>query len=432
MPAAASKKHSNAYDICIIGAGMAGLYMGTELLRMRPKLRIVIAEKYKFLGGRAMTYSATVDGVHYQWEEGAGRISENHRLLLGLVRRHGLTLKPIEGEGTYKESGAFKAEPDYFGRAMPLLLEPLERLPAATLAGTTIRKLFQTIHGARGLAILDHYPYRAEIDTMRADMALAVFRREMNSSTKFFVLAEGFSELVRKLAEEFREAGGTILDHHEFTKFTGEGEAEFKIGKPSEGIGRPELSLAAGKFIFAIPSADLGRIPEFRDLPVLKHIVMKPLLRVYAAFPLADREWLRSIPRTVTAGPLRFIIPTSYDKASLQISYTDSEDADRLIAIYERGGKEELETFVMKEFRTLFGPMKIPDPLFIQAYVWKDAVSYWLPGEYDPYEESRKACHPIKGKPWYVCGESFSTDQCWIEGALNHSQRLLGIIEKSL
>lgn len=428
MPPATT--HSTAYDICIIGAGMAGLYIGTELLRKRPRLRIAIAEKYKFLGGRAMTYSATVNGVHYQWEEGAGRISENHRLLLGLVRRHGLTLKPIEGEGTYKESGAFKAEPDYFGTAMPILLEPLEALPAAVLAGTTIRRLFQTIHGARGLAILDRYPYRAEIDTMRADLALGVFRREMNSSTKFFVLAEGFSELVKKLADEFRGAGGTILDHHEFTKFTGEGEGEFKLGKPSEGIGRPELSLSAGKFIFAIPSVALGHIPEFKALPVLKHIAMKPLLRVYAAFPLTDREWLRSIPKTVTPGPLRFIIPNSYDTASLQISYTDSEDADRLIAIHERGGKDALEKVVMREFRTLFGPMKIPDPLFIQAHVWKDAVSYWLPGDYDPYEESRKACHPIKGKPWYVCGESFSMDQCWVEGALDHAHRLLGILVK--
>ena len=426
MPPATT--HSTAYDTCIIGAGMAGLYIGTELLRMRPKLRIAIAEKYKFLGGRAMTYSATVGGVQYQWEEGAGRISENHRLLLGLVRRHGLTLKEIQGEGTYKESGAFKAEPDYFGHALPILLEPLEALPAATLAGTTIRKLFQTIHGARGLAILDRYPYRAEIDTMRADLALAMFRREMNSSTKFFVLAEGFSELVKKLADEFKGAGGTILDHHEFMKFTGEGEGEFKIGKPSEGIGRPELSLAAGKFIFAIPSAALGTIPEFRNLPVLNHIAMKPLLRVYAAFPLDNREWLRSIPKTVTPGPLRFIIPNSYENGSLQISYTDSEDADHLIAVYEKGGKDALEKVVMREFRILFGPMKIPDPLFIQAHVWKDAVSYWLPGDYDPYEESRKACRPIKGKPWFVCGESFSTDQCWIEGALEHAHRLLGIL----
>jgi len=432
MPAAAPKKHSNAYDICIIGAGMAGLYVGTELLRMRPRLRIVIAEKYKFLGGRAMTYYGTVDGVKYQWEEGAGRISENHRLLLGLVRRHGLTLKPIPAGGIYKESGALPAEPDYFGAAMPLLLEPLERLPAATLAGTTIRKLFQTIHGPKSLAILDRYPYRAEINTMRADLALQVFRREMNSSTKFFVIAEGFSKLVEKLAEEFKGAGGTILEHHEFCKFTGDAEGEFKIGKPSEGIGRAEIVIGAAKFIFAIPSVALASIPEFHDLPILKYIAMKPLLRIYAAFPLKDREWLREIPKTVSAGPLRFIIPNSYDNASLQISYTDSEDADLLIEMCKREGKEGLQEFIMKEFRTLFGPMKIPDPLFIQPYVWKDAVSYWLPGDYDPYEESRKACRPIHGKPWYVCGESFSTDQCWIEGALDHSQILLGILKKGL
>ena len=75
-------KNPDTYDVLIVGAGISGLYTGIELLRKKRGLRVAIAEKYKFLGGRTFTFNADISGQHYQWEEGAGRISKDHTMLL--------------------------------------------------------------------------------------------------------------------------------------------------------------------------------------------------------------------------------------------------------------------------------------------------------------------------------------------------------------
>ena len=103
--------NSNPYDICIIGAGIAGLYVATEMLKARPSLRLCILDKYKFLGGRSMTYQADISGVHYQWEEGAARISGRHANMMGLLQKYKLRTIPISGKYLYKESGAYPVEP---------------------------------------------------------------------------------------------------------------------------------------------------------------------------------------------------------------------------------------------------------------------------------------------------------------------------------
>ena len=86
-------------------------------------------------------------------------------------------------------------------------------------------------------------------------------------------------------------------------------------------------------------------------------------------------------------------------------------------------GETKLGKKLTEDLRKLFADRRIPDPLFVKAYPWKDGVTYWLPGTYDPYVESRRAIHPFpKEHPrWFVCGESFSTRQCWTEGAVEHA-----------
>ena len=61
------------YDICIIGAGIAGLYCARELSRKYRDMKICILEKYEFIGGRTSTFRDVVDGIDIQWEAGAGR-----------------------------------------------------------------------------------------------------------------------------------------------------------------------------------------------------------------------------------------------------------------------------------------------------------------------------------------------------------------------
>jgi hypothetical protein len=425
---------SDTYDIVIIGAGMAGLYVAVELAKRQPKKRICLVDKYKFIGGRAFTYKGTVDGVEYQWEEGGARISTKHALLMGLFKKYGLTTVPIEGASQYKESGAYPIEPPLFDECRAIFLEPLERLSGDVLGQTTIRSLLKRfVKPATLETFLNRYPYRAEFSTLRADLALRVFREEFGPNEKYVVCKEGLSELVSRMRADFLKRGGTLLVQHELIAMQDTSHAILKKGAPSEGESRPDVILEAPKFVFALPSEALKRLAVFKGWATLDHLVMRPLLRVFAAFPPGPdkKQWFHDLPKIVTAQAPRFIIPQNVENGSIQISYTDSEDAEPLMRILdEQDGETKLGKKLVEDLRVLFGDRTIPDPLFVKTYPWPQGVSYWRPGTYDPYVESRQAIRPFpKERPgWFVCGESFSVHQCWIEGALEHAASALGHI----
>lgn len=412
----------DSYDILIVGAGIAGLYTAIECLKRKPKARVAIAEEYHIPGGRMSTFSADISGVHYQWEMGAARISEHHGLLLGLLKHYGLETIPISGRTEFKESGAYPIEPDSFGPAIPITLGPLAALPAADLAGKTLRQLLSRVFKPKELeGTLIRHPYRGELDTMRADVGLKLFQNEFSPSEKYFLCKSGLSNLIKKMVEDFETRGGFLFLKHKLLEIRGD---EF-IFKKDGG----EIVFESAKTVFAIPSPALARLAPFTSWPTLKHLAMKPLLRVYAVFPKgADgKQWFEGLPKIVTATRLRYIIPANVETGSIQISYTDSTDADPLISILKKDGEAALGAALVKELRTLFSK-KIPDPLFVKAHPWYDGVTYWLPGDYSPAELSKKAIRPFPKKPWFVIGESYSTRQGWMEGGLEHAKSALSAI----
>ena len=423
-------KDSNTYDICIIGAGIAGLYVAVEMLRRKKGVKICIIEKYKFLGGRAMTFKGDVSGTQYQWEEGSARISERHTLMMGLLRRYKMGLIRIEGESKYKDSGLKDFETNVFDKSIPITIAPLEGLEKKTLQTSTLEGLFKKYMSPQEVSELCiRYPYRAEIETLQADLAIQVFQNEFSPKEKYVLCKEGLSEFIGRIESDIKARGGNILSQHECIEMSGANTLVCKKGRHSEGGSRPNVEIRADHFVFALPSEALKKIPQFKDLPLLKRIVMKPLLRVYAAFPPGSngRVWFDGMGKVITAEAPRYIIPVSTENGSIQISYTDSQDAETLMKILEKSGEDGLGKKLVEDLRLLFqGVYTIPDPLFVKAYSWKDGVSYWLPGEYDPYEESREAVCPLKEhRNWFVCGESYSTRQCWMEGAIEHAEMVV-------
>jgi monoamine oxidase len=100
--------------------------------------------------------------------------------------------------------------------------------------------------------------------------------------------------------------------------------------------------------------------------------------------------------------------------------------------ILDKEGEKGLEKEVMTDLRALFPERDIPKPVFFKPHPWTSGVTYWLPGTYSPEKESYEALHPFpKQFPnLYVCGESFSLRQGWIEGAIEHAELLLALLER--
>jgi hypothetical protein len=155
---------------------------------------------------------------------------------------------------------------------------------------------------------------------------------------------------------------------------------------------------------------------------------MEPLLRVYAIFPTSPNAWFADLPKLSTDSPLRFIIPINPKSGVIMISYTDGKDAKYFMSILDsKDGPSKLQSFIMKEIRSLFPSLSIPDPLFFKTHPWYDGCTYWTPGSYSPSQLSESLMNPlpISHPNLYMCGESFSLQQAWMEGALQHSQALL-------
>jgi monoamine oxidase len=408
--------------IIVVGAGIAGLHCAIELVKKGHT--VTLYEKYNYVGGRMYTFHKKLPAGRVQWEAGAGRISEKHRLVLGLFKKYGLHTIPIGSEELYKKDYSSATEPNLFEPSLPVFFGPFRDLPAELLATRTIRELCSEIYGpsaANGL--LNRFPYRSEIDIMRADLALKLFDVEMKSHEGYFVCREGLSELAKRMQADFVRRGGHIFLGHELRdliELSGAGvvQATFKAGRLASSTGVAGRARAtADRVIIALHASALRHIPRFQGWGVLKHLQMTPLLRVYAKYPTP--AWFAGMPNVVTDTPVRYFIPTNAAAGEAMISYTDSRDAKPLMAMSEAA----CGRYIQKELRRLFPDRRIPEPIFLKTHPWTDGVTYWLPGRYDPAAESAAA---IKfSDRIHVCGESFSLRQGWMEGALEHAEKLL-------
>jgi hypothetical protein len=116
------------------------------------------------------------------------------------------------------------------------------------------------------------------------------------------------------------------------------------------------------------------------------------------------------------------------------ISYTDADDTEFYAKVQEKGGDKALEKVIVDDVRALLPTVKIPKPLFFRSHLWKTGATYWIPGTYNPVLESKNAVHP---KPTefptvWLCGESWSLRQAWVEGALEHTEECLHQIQVSV
>jgi hypothetical protein len=386
------------YDYLIVGAGIAGLHCALRISKAFPKAKIAVAEMYSYTGGRIFTFK----GKGQQWEAGAGRIHGSHTMTMKYLKDYGLTTIPIGGNTDWQSKGS--KEEDIWPSLSEALVSSLKRLDPKVLATHTIKDLTFDDH------LLYRFPYNAEVSTLRADLAVKSFDNEMGSNEDFYVVKEGLSELTTRMKAALEKRGVKFLYNHRLVSVD---PLYFEItNKHSKYV-----TIKATKSILAVHCDALRGIKPFSNLPILKHLSMKPLLRTYGVF----KEPI-TMNKTVTDSRLRYIIPVG--KYTLMTSYTDAQDTAVWKKIYDKGGDKALCHAIMGDLKVMFPELEMPT--FFKSHYWQHGCSYWLPGLYDPKEESHKVMCPIQKLPnVYVCGESYSLKQAWIEGAIEHAEEML-------
>jgi len=400
------------YDICIIGAGIAGLYCARELQRKHPEAKICILEKFKGIGGRAYTYHTTVNGMKLSWEAGAGRIHKSHHNVLELLKEYKLDTIPISGGVEWRTSEG--SESIEFTKMIANL--ELSRIPEKELESKTLKELFIEIMGIKKAQdLINRYEYRSELDTLKASKALESLKHELGNHTGFSVIKGGFSLLVEKLKESIPKV--EILTEHEVTDIHHD-----KV------LVKGKKSILASKVIVAIQRDAAVKLPCLAALPIMEQVKMRPLVRMYAVFPLKEgKAWFAGIQRFLCDLPIRYVIPMDPSKGTIMISYTDGPEAEHWLK------QKNPEKEVMKQIRSLFPHLEIPDPLFFKVHPWSDGCSYWIPGPFGPYDFNKVSKASIKPLPdmpnLYMCNESWAYEQCWVKCSIDQAQKVIDIIE---
>ena len=112
----------------------------------------------------------------------------------------------------------------------------------------------------------------------------------------------------------------------------------------------------------------------------------------------------------------------------IMISYTDDKDTQ----VYFKNNKlldtTTINDKIHKEVCRLFPDKSIPKPTYFKCHLWTEGVHFWRKGS-DSQKIFKKILNPEKNI--FICGEGFSLNQAWIEGALDTSDRVVDFINKS-
>ena len=417
----------SSYDLIIVGGGIAGLRVGIEALKTNPGINCCILEKYGYIGGRIVTFRKNIPKVgEVQWENGAGRIATTHKKVLHLLKEYGLTFIPIGNESSFINEKTGVITENKFSDLIQFYFGPIEQLTANVLATHTLSELLnKTIGLVAAKKLYEQFPYYSEIHTLRADLALESFRKEMGDNNGFGVVKEGFSSLTNAMMTEFTSLGGKVIMDLNAYKVTTNYDNSVTINCKIRNTNK-KTSYTGKVAVLALHQSALTKIEGVNNIAVLRHLTMMPLLRIYAVFPTKNGiSWFSKFNKIVTNSRIRYIIPIDFRRGIVMISYTDGLDAKWWFKqnIDDNGLKE----IVMTKIRKLFPELNIPDPVFFKQHPWYDGCTYWLPGSYDVEEESNKSLHPRpKSMPnLFMCGESFAVKQCWVESALVQADKLL-------
>ena len=409
------------YDICIIGAGIAGLYCARELHRKLPQAKICILEKWKEVGGRCYTFHTTVDGLKVSWEAGAGRIHNSHHQVMALLKEYSIDTIPISDEidwRTLKTPGI--AEPINFMQIFDNL--GVSQLSEESLESMTIKQILEKTMGPKkSKDLINRYEYRSELDTLKASNALYSLTHELGNHKGFCIIKGGFSVLIDKMKADIPKVD--ILLEHEMLDIKKEETYVISV--------KSKKPIHAKKVIVTIPRNALAEIPCFQGLPILEQVKMRPLVRMYAVFPVGpDGVWFAGMNKFVCDLPIRYVIPIDPTKGTIMISYTDGPEAEQWIAKAKKSEKA-VQKEVMAQIRSLFPAQKIPEPLFFKIHPWSDGCSYWVPGPSGPYDfnfVSKSSVKPLPHMPEvYMCNESWAYAQAWVKCSIDQAMKVVDL-----
>ena len=395
----------------IIGAGITGLYLAYKLITIKnvnPE-DIVIYDRRHRIGGRIYTYS----NKGFKYSVGAGRLGKNHKYVMKLIKDFKLEdqIIDINKDKMYYLNGQLMTEKEllaYYKSSYSSLDKlwdyAINKKIKVNKHDYNLDNYFSLFLPTNEVEVLKKsLGYVGEIYDMNAHNAILTLRKDFDvKNNEFFVLKEGIQKLCDVLYEYLKSSNVKIILKANMTEINDDDKTYIVHNKKYK----------YEKIYFTIKRKDYTNLNYFKKYKNLFNSVSDGrLLRIYAQF---KDVWFKDMPKILTDNKLQFIIPIDYEKGLIQISYSDSYNADFWNAIKSN---KKVKKHIKKLLDEMFPDKKIKEPDWITMHYWSSGDHMWKVGI-----NSKKIQKTIDSlfikKDIYILGETYCDRQAWIEGAI--------------
>ncbi len=381
------------YDFIVIGGGISGLYCAMKLSKEN---KVLLLEASDRLGGRIHTHE------NPQYEIGAGRLHSSHKHLLSLLKEFHLNTYPLPTR--IDHINALDGYVPHVDRYIEDMIERTTRGLTEEMRQLSFEEHSLSILGKEDTERLRQARGYGGDFQMNAHDAIRMFRKEKRGG--FFTVKEGLGELVRRMSKDNR---ASVHYNHTVKEISFHSNLYHVDQYKSK------------KIIVALPSQSLKDIPFFRTYNLFKTVSTIPLIRIYAKYP--SPVWFEGLPHMTTTFVSGHMIPIR--DGVIMIAYTENVDT------FLRNGrvlpKKEIEKKIKEELKIMFPFLSIPDPEWMEAYLWNVGYHAWNKGV-NSAQVQKEINHLSPGL--FFCGEAYSDRQGWIEGALETADKVVNLVDK--
>ena len=395
----------------IIGSGITGLYLAYKLITIK-KINpsdIVIYEKLNRIGGRIHTY----ENNGFKYSVGAGRLGKKHKKVMSLIKDFNLTdeIIDINKNNNYYINGTYMNEQELLTYYKSSYNSIIELWKYAINKKMNVNKNIYNLHNYFSLFLPSNevellkisMGYITEFYDMNSKNALETIKKDFDMVDKsFFVLKNGIQILCDKLYEYLLTKKVKIIFNSTLTDINDDNKT-YIINKES---------YKYSKLYLTITKCDYLKMPYFNKYKnILESVNDGKLLRIYAKY---TEVWFKGMPKILTDNKLQFIIPIDYENGIIQISYSDSYNADYWNSFND---KKTIKKHITRILNNMFPEKNIKEPEWISLHYWSSGDHLWKVG-INSKNINKQIDEIFIKKGIHILGETYSERQSWIEGAI--------------
>jgi len=406
----------------IIGAGITGLYLAYNLIKIK-KISpddIIIFEKSQRIGGRIFTY----DNADYdlKYSAGAGRLGKKHKIVMKLIKEFKLEeyIIDINKDKLYFVKDKLMNETElltYYNSKFKTLNKlwsyAINKKINADTKAINLHNYFSLFLSTNDVELLKvSLGYISEMFDENAYNVLLTLRKDFDvQNNEFFVLKGGMHVLYEVLNKYIVDRNVKIVLNCELRD----------INDINKSVLVNNLVYNYQNLYITVTRKDYIKIPYFDKYnTLLNNVGDCNLLRIYAQY---KDIWFKDLPKIVTQNKLQFIIPINYDNGLIQISYSDSYNADFWNNLKN---KKEIKKHLSRILNEMFPDKNIKDPEWVTIHNWESGSHFWKIGV-DSQKIQKEIKQIFSKNNIYILGETYCERQAWIDGALETVHQVLKI-----